>query len=134
MKTRRAVRELPLRPQELEQLRDTYAQRAEWGDTDGFVFQHDARPLTVGWLNADFRAAVKGAGIDDHGARLTPHSLRHGFGSMLIAAGCDVAVVSKRMGHKDPTITLSVYVHEFEARRTEDDERVLAALETFAAA
>lgn len=80
----------------------------------------------------DLAAAVKGACIDDHGKRLTPHSLRHGYGSMLIAAGRDVVRVSRRMGHASVAITLRVYSHEFESHRPEDDVRDLLALESFA--
>lgn len=75
---------------------------------------------------------MKAAAIDDHGKRLTPHSLRHGYGSALIAAGRDVVRVSRSMGHASVAITLRVYSHEFEAHRPEDDERDLLALESFA--
>jgi integrase len=131
LKTRAARRTLPLRPQDVDELRELYAARAEWGDTDGFVFQRDGRRVAHGQLADDFAAAVKGAAIDDHGKRLTPHSLRHGYGSMLIAAGRDVVRVSRRMGHASVAITLRVYSHEFESHRPEDDERDLLALEEF---
>jgi integrase len=132
LKTPAARRTLPLRPQDVDALRDLFAARAEWGDTEGFVFQRDGRRVAHGQLADDFATAVKAAGIDDHGKRLTPHSLRHGYGSMLIAAGRDVVRVSRRMGHASVAITLRVYSHEFESHRPEDDERDLEALESFA--
>jgi integrase len=132
LKTAAARRTLPLRPQDVEALRHLYAARGEWGDTEGFVFQADGRRVAHGQLADDFAAAVKAAGIDGHGKRLTPHSLRHGYGSMLIAAGRDVVRVSRRMGHASVAITLRVYSHEFESYRPEDDERDLEALESFA--
>jgi integrase len=132
LKTPAARRTLPLRPQDVHALRDQYAARAEWTDTEGFVFQRDGRRVAHGQLADDFATAVKAAGIDDHGKRLTPHSLRHGYGSMLIAAGRDVVRVSRRMGHASVAITLRVYSHEFESHRPEDDERDLEALESFA--
>ena len=96
------------------------------------MFQRDGRRVAHGQLADDFATAVKAAGIDDHSKRLTPHSLRHGYGSMLIAAGRDVVRVSRRMGHASVAITLRVYSHEFESHRPEDDERDLEALESFA--
>lgn len=45
--------------------------------------------------------------------RLSLHSLRHGFASMLIAAGLDVVFVSRQLGHANPTVTLSIYAHLF---------------------
>jgi integrase len=131
LKTSAARRTLPLRPQDVEALRNLHAARADWGDTEGFLFQRDGRRVAHGQLADDFAVAVKAAGIDDHGKRLTPHSLRHGYGSMLIASGRDVVRVSRRMGHASVAITLRVYSHEFESHRPEDDERDLKALESF---
>jgi integrase len=43
------------------------------------------------------------------GLTATPHSLRHTHASTLIAAGLDV--ISRRLGHGLPAITLNVYGH-----------------------
>ena len=45
--------------------------------------------------------------------RLSLHSLRHGYASLLIAEGLDVVFVSRQLGHADPGVTLSVYAHLF---------------------
>jgi hypothetical protein len=47
---------------------------------------------------------------------------------MLIGEGVDVVFLSKQLGHADPSITLSVYAHLFDAQRHAD--RFAAALET----
>ncbi len=60
-----------------------------------------------------FRAALKAAGLTGPG-RLTLHSLRHTFTSLLIAKGLDVVFVSRQLGHASPAITLSVYAHLFD--------------------
>lgn len=41
----------------------------------------------------------------------TLHSLRHSHASVLLSAGTPLPVVSKRLGHADPNITLGVYSH-----------------------
>ena len=46
--------------------------------------------------------------------RLSLHSLRHGFASLLIPEGLNVVFVSRQLGHANPTITLGVYAHLFE--------------------
>jgi integrase len=46
--------------------------------------------------------------------RLSLHSLRHAFASLLIAKGLNVVFVSRQLGHSSPTITLDVYAHLFE--------------------
>ena len=52
--------------------------------------------------------------------RLSLHSLRHGFASLLIANGLNVVYVSRQLGHANPTITLKVYAHLFDGRTCRD--------------
>ena len=49
-----------------------------------------------------------------------PHDLRHTFGSTLLANGVKLEVVSKRMGHANPSITLNVYRHLLESEKFEN--------------
>ena len=46
--------------------------------------------------------------------KVTFHSLCHSHASALIHAGLDVVRESRQLGHSKPTITLSIYAHEFE--------------------
>ncbi|WP_413252957.1 tyrosine-type recombinase/integrase [Streptomyces brevispora] len=39
------------------------------------------------------------------------HDLRHGQASLMLAAGVDMAIVSKRLGHSTITITSDTYSH-----------------------
>ena len=55
-----------------------------------------------------FRAAVKAAGLTGPG-RLSLHSLRHTYASLLIAKGLDVVFVSRQLGHASPATTLGLY-------------------------
>ena len=41
----------------------------------------------------------------------SPHSLRHSWASHQIAAGEDIASVSKHLGHANPGVTLGIYTH-----------------------
>ena len=43
----------------------------------------------------------------------SPHALRHAYASMLIEGGESVVAVARRMGHKNPSMTLDVYSHLF---------------------
>jgi integrase len=58
--------------------------------------------------------------------KVTLHALRHTHVSQLIAAGLDVVTVSRRIGHSNPTVTLTVYAHLF----GNTDEKAAAAVET----
>jgi integrase len=39
------------------------------------------------------------------------HDLRHSYGSLLLANGAPLELVSERMGHANPSITLNIYRH-----------------------
>jgi integrase len=59
------------------------------------------------WRQRVFRPAAKEAGLGD----LHPHALRHAAASLAIAAGADVLVVQRMLGHASPSITLNLYSH-----------------------
>ena len=42
---------------------------------------------------------------------LTPHELRHTYGTLKREAGVDIYTIQKVMGHADISITASIYVH-----------------------
>jgi len=58
--------------------------------------------------------------------RITPHSLRRTFCSLLYALGEDPGVVMDEMGHTDPALALKVFRHAM--RRGEDENAQLRAL------
>jgi integrase len=70
----------------------------------------DGRGLDYRDAGEAFRAAVKAAGVTAPG-RLSLHSFRHGFASLLIRRGLNVVYVSRQLGHANPTVTLSTYAH-----------------------
>jgi integrase len=72
-----------------------------------------SRGLDYRDVGEGFRQAVKRAGLQAPG-KLTLHSLRHGFASLLIANGLNVVYVSRQLGHANPSITLEVYAHLFD--------------------
>jgi integrase len=59
------------------------------------------------------------------GLKPTFHSLRHSHASALIAEGIDVMVLSRRLGHGSPAITLRLYGHLW----SKTDDRAAAAIE-----
>jgi integrase len=80
-----------------------------------FVFVNTVgRGLDYRDVGEGFRQALKRAGLAGGARRLTLHSLRHGYASLLIASGLDVVFVSRQLGHANPNITLEVYAHLFE--------------------
>lgn len=72
------------------------------------------------------RASMKRAGLKDR-EPFRWHDLRHTYARLLIASGANVPFVSRQLGHADPSITLKVYAHLFEA--AEHAAKTTAALE-----
>lgn len=61
------------------------------------------------WRSRVWKPALASAGLADRG--LTPKSLRHSAASMAIAAGADVKVVQRMLGHADASMTLNTYAN-----------------------
>ena len=59
--------------------------------------------------------------------RIRVHDLRHGAASYLIAAGVDIATVSRQLGHANVAITLSTYTHWVQSRAGTDHTSKLEA-------
>jgi integrase len=82
--------------------------------------------------NTSARGLEKGAdraGLNRDGLpRLGFHDLRHTAITHLIRSGADVAQVQRFAGHAKPSITLDLYVGEFERRKVNDSGARLAAI------
>lgn len=123
-KTRHGYRTLKLDPVTLgalktwrkEQTRQLNDAGAAWEDDDHHVFRHSvvfSKPVRYGvairpdWATSVFRRLVKEAKLP----RLTPHGLRHTWGTAAYEAGEPVRAMADHLGHADTAITDRVYVH-----------------------
>jgi integrase len=94
------------------------------GDDHPMFASRTGRPLEHrGVSQRGFNAARDEAGLP---SSLTFHDLRHAAASRLIAAGLDPVTVAAVLGHEDPNVTLRVYAHLYDRRRS--DEAVRSAL------
>lgn len=98
-------REVPIAPHlvpELEQLIEGKPVDAPLVDSGRgqFVNIHN-------WRGRVWNKAVEAAGLGGRG--LSPKALRHTAASMAIAAGADVKVVQRMLGHADASMTLNTY-------------------------
>jgi integrase len=104
-------------------------------DPDGYVFptRTGARPSGDNIRSRVLNVAVAAANEDlvkrdlpPLPDKLTPHSLRRTFCSLLYALGEDPGVVMDEMGHTDPGLALRVYRQAM--RRGEDEKGALRAV------
>lgn len=119
-----ATREIPLNKFALETLRDWWLQRGQ--PKSGYVFSIDGGRL--GNLKKSYTpvlAAAKIKQVNAKGQRVTWHSLRHTFGTLLGAAGVDPTTLMKLMGHAN-LATTQRYLHTDEDRKREAVERLHA--------
>lgn len=72
--------------------------------------------------------ALSTAGAQSLPDRLTPHSLRRTFASLLFAIGEPPPWVMRQMGHTTPNLTLAIYAREMD-RRDGEPERLKALVE-----
>jgi len=113
LKTEAGRREVILAPGIAKLLRERWL-ASSFKAPDDLVFCNTlGRGLDYRKVGDAFRATVKRSGITASG-RLSLHSLRHGFASLLISKGLNVVFVSRQLGHANPTITLGTYAHLFE--------------------
>ena len=88
--------------------------------------------LSEGWVFPDQRGALRSpqsfaralgrtakvAGLDEP-KRVTPHVLRHSYASHALRSGADLFIISRRLGHASPSLTLDVYRHEVQGEQRE---------------
>lgn len=78
------------------------------GRDAGAVFTHlDGRRIGPKWMSQRFRDLVAAAGVPAQ----TIHDVRHVHATLLLRGGVPVHVVSRRLGHASPVVTLTIYAH-----------------------
>jgi integrase len=65
-----------------------------------------------------FKSVIKKAGLPE----IRFHDLRHTAASLMLNNGIPVLIVSKRLGHAKPSITLDVYGHMIPSKQEEAAE------------
>lgn len=88
------------------------AQRAQlgdaWEDQDNRVFTSDTgAPIFPDSVTKWFSAFVARSGLP----KVTVHSLRHTYASLMIADGAPLVVVSRQLGHAQASTTANIYAH-----------------------
>jgi hypothetical protein len=90
------------------------ADKAAWADAyrdHGLVFgQANGDPIHPERITKRFGQLVQTSGL----RKVRLHDLRHGRASLLLAAGTDIALVSKMLGHSSIALTADTYAHLLE--------------------
>ncbi len=79
-----------------------------WEDKDGRVFTNElGAPVFPDSVSQWFSAFVSRSGLP----KVTVHSLRHTYASLMIADGVPLVVVSRQLGHTQTSTTANIYSH-----------------------
>jgi integrase len=114
-KTKNGRRTLALGDRTMEKLRSQYERQhadrksasENWVE-NGLIFTtKNGTPIHYRNLLRDFKLLLKKAGLPT----IRFHDLRHTAASLMLNHGVPVIVVSRRLGHAKPSITLDVYGH-----------------------
>lgn len=103
-----------LRSWKASQAREKLAAGPAWVDAENVVFTWpDGRPIMPDYISKSFLKAQTRVNADMETSsalpRITVHQLRHTHATLLLRSRVPVHIVAKRLGHKDPSVTLDVY-------------------------
>lgn len=91
---------------------------------NGYVFVRNHLPLKTGYLAQRLRAVGRQAGV-----HISPHRLRHTFGTQLLNVGCPVTSIQKLLGHESLNTTM-VYARLFDQTVMLDYFKAVDTIET----
>jgi integrase len=122
-KSKSGTRTIVLGKQALEILRDHKKEQeriislsnGNWTSLDLIFPSSAGTPLTASNIRRDFRKLLKASGLP----KIRFHDLRHTAASLMLNHGIPVLIVSKRLGHSKPSITIDVYGHLIPSRQEE---------------
>jgi integrase len=108
---------------------DTRAEALVFGtSTGGRQSETNVRRRILAPAVAKADERLMAAGHEPLPERLTPHSLRRTYASILAALGEPMPSVIRQLGHTDPSLTLRIYAHDM-ARGEDERERLKAVVE-----
>jgi len=123
VKSRSGIRTIRLGQQALEVLKEHKKEQKflissvgeDWVDLDLVFPSNIGTPVTGSNLRRAFRRLLKASGLP----KIRFHDLRHTAASLMLNHGIPVLIVSKRLGHSKPSITIDVYGHLIPSQQEE---------------
>jgi integrase len=122
LKTSSGSRDVALIPQLAKTLREHRMASIRKAQGDFLFAAPDGRGRDQRSTARAVERTFKRAGLD--GQKLSSHSLRHTYASLLIVgAKLDPVAVAAQLGHSNPATTLRLYAHVFDKARHADEVR-----------
>jgi len=83
------------------------AEKLPKGKPNDYIFGDNGAPMTNSKFDDIWREYQKQTGLTS----VTPHMIRHGYASMLRAAGIEAKVAQYLLGHAQISTTMDIYTH-----------------------
>lgn len=115
-KTKKGEREIPIPNRGMEMLQYFESLNPEHSEEDFVCLNSVGNHYMPRQVERCLETMLKRANCST--TEYTPHSLRHGYGSVLISKGADIKLVSELLGHKDVTTTYNIYIKIFKKDKT----------------
>lgn len=93
----------------------------------GYIFDNFGKHITNNAVNKALARACKHLGFDNI---YTLHSARHTHCSVLLSEGISIHYISKRLGHKNIGVTMSVYSHLLEQSYEKEEQKTIEFLKS----
>jgi len=104
-----------LREHHREQLKTKKSVGDNWVELNLVFPSNVGTPLTGSNIRRAFRKLLEASGLP----KIRFHDLRHTAASLMLNHGIPVLIVSKRLGHSKPSITIDVYGHLIPSKQEE---------------
>lgn len=121
-KSEDSVRIVPLPARAIAVLRFFETLNPKHKDDDYVFINKNGNPFERRQLNKTIGRIAKKSECSIK--EFTVHTLRHTYGSILLAEGVDIKKVSELLGHSDITITYNIYIGILESDKQKEVERV----------
>ena len=109
-----------LRRHSERQRQDRIAAGDHWNEYGLIITNHSGGPIQYRNLLREYKKLLKDAGLPS----IRFHDLRHTAASLMLNRNVPVIVVSRRLGHSKPSITLDIYGHLISSAESEVAELI----------
>ena len=80
-------------------------------NSNTYVMSNVQNPLSLSTYAKKFKKFMENMNAETGIKMLSPHELRHTYGTLLRESGVDIYTIQRVMGHADISITAGIYVH-----------------------
>lgn len=121
-KTKSSVRTIPLPQRAIDCFLYFDKKYKNHTENDYACLSSNGKKIEYRNVTSTVKKIIKSTGLNKES--FSTHSLRHSYGSILLANGVDIKTVSELLGHKNITTTYNIYIGVLEKDKAKDVERV----------